>query len=165
MPAMALSLWQPFASAMFTYEQEAGVDRPIKAIETRHWEIKVPKGGVELWIHAAKKKYDRADYPEKFTRLVSGLYLDGPFMPYGVFLGSVWLTACTKADALVNAIGDLEREFGNYVNEDDYGKFQQRYGFDTDPFRIKILRYPYPYAGKQGIFYWTPPAGLEFKTR
>lgn len=158
-----ISLWQVWASAMFTYEAEAGVDRPIKTIETRHWPICVPVGGFELAIHAAKHPYRQKDYPRSFTTLVTSLGLDGPFIPYGAILGTVWVESCQKVDDLINKIGELEKTFGNYINEDDDGNFQQRYGYVTDPFRIKILKHPFPLKGAQGLFSWNPPAGLEWK--
>jgi hypothetical protein len=162
-----VSLWQPWASAMFTYEPEPGVDRPIKTIETRNWELNyIPPGGCWLGIHAAKHPYKPKEYPESFARTVTRLKLDGPFMPYGAVLGFVWLLYCKKADELVKAgLGELELMFGNYVNEGDDLKFEQRYGWVTDPFRIKILRTPYPLAGKQGVFYADLPKDLEFKER
>jgi hypothetical protein len=155
-----LSLWQPWASAMFTYEVE---DRPVKTIETRHWPIYVPSGGCALAIHAAKQKYRRQDYDGDFAYMVSSLKIDNSYMPYGAVLGIVWLDSCKKADELINMIGPTERMFGNYVNEDDNGDFQQRYGFVTDPSRIRILRQPYTLRGMQGVFTWDMPEGLEFK--
>lgn len=60
-------------------------------------------------------------------------------------------------------IDSLEKLFGNYVNVGDDGEFQQRYGWTTDPSKLKILKTPIPYRGEQGIFTWNVPEGLDYK--
>lgn len=160
-PIRILSLWQPWASAMFAMRPNTAI--PVKAVETRHWEL---KGSFPFWlgIHAAKKPYRRDDYPRSFTSLVSEFKLDHAFMPYGALLGFVWATACRKVDDILrDGIDPIEQAFGNYVNEGDDLQFQQRYGFVTDPSKIKILKVPYAMRGQQGVWTWTPPEGLEFK--
>lgn len=160
-PIRALSLWQPWASAMVTFEP--GVpDWPIKTIETRHWPIKVSEP-FALAIHAAKQPYKPEDHDPEFAHAVDSLQLTHGQFPYGAVLGIVWIVACKKVDEVRDSISPLERAFGNYVNLDKDGRFQQRYAFGTDPSRLLILKTPYPMKGAQGIFSFAQPEGLEFR--
>lgn len=153
-----LSLWQVWASAM---AKQMPNGNPVKAIETRHWPIKA-SCPFDLAIHAAKLKFVPSQWHEQFVAYCRQYRLLDDIV-YGAVLCIVRVIAVKKVDDLWATLTPLERAFGNYVNNDDHGTFQQRYGFVTDPKHLRVLKQPQYVRGMQGVFNWEPPVGIEFK--
>lgn len=158
-PIRVLSLWQPWAAAMATYQP--GTNLPIKANETRNWRPHI--GPFWLAIHAAKKKYRPSDYDPQFVKRVRDFKLDNCWMVYGAILCLVYVVDFPEVQSLSYPLTDLERTFGNYVNANDDGEFEQRYAWRTDPNKLKVLKNPVYMRGEQKLFTWDVPTGLEFK--
>lgn len=121
----ALSLWQPWASAIAIGE---------KSIETRHW-ISHHRG--PLLIHAAKKgpKLVVADCID-----VLDLNLDAEHIPYGALVAVAKMVRCCRAE-------DLEVS----SREDVLGDFSRgRFGWVLED--VRAFKQPIPFRGKQGIF-------------
>lgn len=124
----ALSLWQPWASA---------VAIGLKSIETRHWWTGV-RGPIA--IHAAKRwtgeeREFAADFAGRFDER-----LRNP--PLGAIIATATLTACSKSEQLIGKISATEEAFGNYG--------PRRFGFVlTD---VVALAEPIPFRGMQGFF-------------
>ena len=125
----AISLWQPWASAMAL---------GLKKNETRHWGTAY-RG--PLLIHAAKKKINISDnyYLLKNLRKHG---LNPHEMPYGALICMVYLVGCEQIGyENCPACDSLEYLLGNY----DHGRFM----WITD--NLKIFD-PIPYKGSQGFF-------------
>ena len=155
----ALSLWQPWASA---------ITLQLKRIETRHWptDYRGP-----LAIHAAKTDTrelrmwweinvvgrDRFDPQrlssdpkyrrrlEKFKALGISSYDD---LPRGAMVATCELLDCQRTQDLVQAglVSEEEMSWGNY----EPGRFGWLLG------SIVGLSAPIPYSGAQGLFTWQP---------
>ena len=96
----AISLWQPWASALM-------LGRGFKEHETRHWSTTY-RGLVA--IHAAKRwTRDQVYAADELTR--AGFSLD--VLPRGCLLGWAVLEACVRTDALVPSLRD--RVAGNWT--------------------------------------------------
>ncbi len=133
----AISLWQPWASALVV---------GVKRNETRHWPTHY-RGLVA--IHAAKRR-TRAER-ECFADILSdsadsraafgdALALDFDTLPFGAIVGIGNLAACVRTEGL--AVSLLEDSWGNY----EPGRFAWQ--FD----KIWRLREPVPCVGRQGFF-------------
>lgn len=118
----AISLWQPFASA---------IPYGFKHIETRHWSTNY-RG--ELAIHAAKK-----DTPElREIARIGGI----PFiLPRGEVVAIVTLTDVLPSEVFAGIITETERYFGDYN--------PNRYGWILT--NIRAIK-PFPFKGGQGFF-------------
>lgn len=121
----ALSLWQPWASAIVI---------GAKCIETRHWSTYY-RG--PLLIHAAKRKTAVADEIEDLE-----LKLDIQTLPFGALVAVARLDACKQAKVVAGSLTDREFSLGNYSE----GRFAWMLS-DIRPFSE-----PIPYRGAQGIF-------------
>jgi activating signal cointegrator 1 len=119
----ALSLWQPWASAIAI---------GVKRIETRHWPTNY-RG--PLLIHAAKRKTDVADEIEDLE-----LDLDLTTLPFGALVAVARLVDCRRTDGL--AVSDREAMLGNYSTG--------RFGWILED--IRAFSDPIPYRGAQGLF-------------
>jgi activating signal cointegrator 1 len=123
----ALSLWQPWASAI-------ALGR--KHIETRHWSTSY-RGPIA--IHAAKRwTPDERDMHErefKAGRMPARL-------PLGAIVAVARLYAILRTEDLRHALTEDERFWGNYGDG--------RFGWMLDG--IKPLERPLPFKGAQGIF-------------
>jgi hypothetical protein len=121
----ALSLWQPWASAIADGE---------KRIETRHWSTYY-RG--PLLIHAAKQgpKSQVADWIDDLM-----LDLDVDLIPFGALVAVSKLARCCRAEDL-----DVSER------EDQLGDFSEgRFGWMlTD---VRAFKEPIPFKGMQGIF-------------
>ncbi len=139
---------------------------PIKSIETRNRPIE-HRG--PMAIHSALKKFVPAKTDPVFLYHVRKLgLLNYPRWPeepfeYGKVLCIPWIVDCLKVDDVRDKISPIELMFGNYVNEDANGKFEQRYAWITDPSKLRILKTPVHEKGHQYFWDWKMPEGLEFK--
>jgi hypothetical protein len=125
----AISLWQPWASAMAL---------GLKSIETRHWPTRV-RGTVA--IHAAKRwTRDEREEAEDFARLFNAPSLLDP--PLGSIIAIGNLVTCWRVEEWRGVVSDQERAFGNYADG--------RYGWRFEA--IQALAEPIPYRGAQGFF-------------
>ncbi|HEV7658816.1 MAG TPA: ASCH domain-containing protein [Allosphingosinicella sp.] len=123
----AISLWQPWASAMAL---------GLKRIETRHWSTKYR--GL-MAIHAAKRwTADERDF--------HAIEHEAGRMPAELPLGAVVATArlydVKRTEQLVDRISDDEHCWGNYAPE--------RYGWIFED--IVALPVPILFRGAQGLF-------------
>ncbi len=124
----ALSLWQPWASA---------VALGLKRIETRHWPTHV-RGLIA--IHAAKRwTADEQDDAAHFADVYDERLRQPPL---GAIVATAQLTACWPSATLSERISDQERAFGNYA--------PGRFGFVLED--IRPLETPLPWRGAQGFF-------------
>lgn len=123
----ALSLWQPWASAIFV---------GLKEYETRSWKTKY-RG--PLLIHAAKKKFDR----HQFFVLDSRLQADGlnlANLPYGALLGTIELVDIQPTELLTPS--NTESDYGIWTP----GRFAWRFE------NFQLFEDPIPCVGRQGLF-------------
>lgn len=130
-PIRAISLWQPWASAI-------ALDR--KHFETRGWGTTY-RG--PLAIHAAKRwcAECRAMHQGQWT--ANGFPSD---LPFGAIVALVELTDCEPTVRVLREITPSEEVWGNYAS----GRFAWRLG------NIRPLREPIPMKGKQGFWTLTP---------
>lgn len=126
----AVSLWQPWASAMAL---------GLKRIETRHWSTSY-RG--PMAIHAAKRwTAEERDFLEDQVR--SGFYpAEAEPMHFGAIVAVGRLVNITRTEQLAHAISSLELSWGNYG--------PRRYGWLFED--IRPLPEPVPFRGAQGLF-------------
>jgi hypothetical protein len=136
----ALSLWQPWASAMAV---------GAKRYETRSWAAPRTVIGARMAIHAAKRRHteDRECFEDILdecheSRAMFEAFLDLSYdsLPRGVVLCTGILKACHRVEDL--QVSAIERWWGNY----SAGRFAWEF---TD---ITVLAQPVPFIGRQGIF-------------
>ena len=144
----AISLWQPWASAMAV---------GVKRFETRHWAAPKTIVGRRVAICAAKatRPRDRAgnvvDLRAAFedildecheSRAAFETYLDLSFdhLPFGRVVCTGVLKACHRVEGL--QVSELERRWGDY----SAGRFAWEF---TD---VAKLATPIPIIGRQGVF-------------
>jgi len=146
----ALSLWQPWASA---------IALGVKKIETRS---RYTHYRGELAICATQKK--SAELNDVFNELLEqhmamrfafadALELGYDTLPFGCVVAVVNLYACGDADYFVATEGELELALGNYA--------AGRYGWCLKD--LKRLAKPVPVVGHQGFF--NLPPDVEAKVR
>jgi hypothetical protein len=147
----AISLWQPWASLWLS---------PRKIHETRHWSISVPKNGVWMAVHAAKRPEKRLD--PQLLSIVRADFGDDWFdkLPRGAVIGRVWLTGCVRInDALRTSTTIDDLVCGNFATG--------RFGWKRSTF--EALKEPVPYRGLQGMFSvpddFFPAPHIEFARR
>jgi hypothetical protein len=131
----AISLWQPWASALFIRLPDGS---RIKGIETRSWSTNYTG---KLVIHAAKafpKEAQEFALSEFFMRRIP--HPDD--LPRGVLLGTVKLMGTRRTEDIRHQIDALEKMYGNYES----GRFAW---FTTDPV---LFPEPIPFKGKQLFF-------------
>lgn len=123
----AISLWQPWASAMAL---------GLKRIETRHWK---PFYRGRLVIHAAKRwTLDEREFhamEHEAGRMPAEL-------PLGALVAVGTLTGCRRSEDLIEKITGEEACWGNYG--------PGRFGWLFED--IHALPDPIPYRGAQGFF-------------
>lgn len=127
----AISLWQPWASA---------IALGFKTHETRHWET-LYRGPIA--IHAAKKKFvigrqycadgEWLDHVSKWATNDS--------LPYGAVVCTAELVSCKRMPDARPA-DQLDYLYGNW----DEGRFAWRFE------NLVKLSVPIPYVGRQGLF-------------
>lgn len=123
----ALSLWQPWASAIALGH---------KRIETRHWSTSY-RGPIA--IHAAKRwtaeEREFASVERALGRLPDRL-------PLGAVVATARLIGIRRTEDLELTIGPIEKLYGNYG--------PRRFGWMLDD--IRPLLEPFPCVGRQGLF-------------
>ncbi len=119
----AISLWQPWASAIIIGE---------KSIETRSW-ITYHRG--PLLIHAAKRKADVSDWIDDLQ-----LDLDAESIPFGALVGVADLVRCCRAEDL--DVSDRERLLGDYS--------RGRFAWVLE--NVRAFEKSIPFKGRQGLF-------------
>lgn len=126
----ALSLWQPWASAIWL---------GWKRIETRKWSARY-RG--PLAIHAAKRwtAEEREDWA--VLSRAEGFDPAGYEMPFGALIATVCLVDVKRTEDLVDTITDQERRWGNYA--------PGRFGFIFEG--LQRLPVPVRFKGAQGFF-------------
>ena len=139
-----ISLWQPWASALFLHLEDG---RALKPDETRSWPTAY-RG--RLAIHAAKyRTRPGADYDPELDRVLEqGWHLRTADLPYGAVLGSVDLVLCGPACEVARRRWPRQLLWGNYEERDGNGKKRFAWTFQ-DP---RPLACPIPWRGSQGLF-------------
>lgn len=135
----AISLWQPWATALF--------DPNWKAHETRGWACHANVIGQRVAIHAAATMPARKLISDGVNEVLVQRYGCEwrSVLPRGAVLGSVLIVDCRAMDCLVapaEPAHRLDRWFGDWGP----GRFAWRV---DDP---RILAEPIPWKGKQGWF-------------
>lgn len=138
-PARAISLWQPWASA---------VALGLKSVETRGWATAY-KG--PLVVCASKRKPTLAEFggsPESYAAAMASA-------PFGAAVCVVWMAGCQPVESVVRAawFSESEREWG------DYTAGAGRYGFVFSE-RLRLAQ-PTPVTGRQGLFALSPAESAE----
>lgn len=156
---IAISLWQPWASALFALRaepQRGAPDVPVKRYETRHWEMPRKYAGQRVAIHAAKRwtqderefwldtvllSTDRAMYAEAFGRI--GVRSDRG-LPRGCIIGEVVFDRSIPTEDPLLIPDTIEDQWGNFS--------RGRWAWPT----IERRHYaqPTPCVGRQGFFIW-----------
>jgi hypothetical protein len=155
----AISLWQPWASAM-----PAG----LKLIETRGRPVVSPHLFGPVAIHAAAKwTADQEAFWEKHVaapHCVNSLFafrnigiVNRQFLSRGMIIAVGELYGCRRTEDLVASgiLTDLEKEWGNYAP----GRFGWLFR------NIIHLPTPIPYPGRQGWFRWVGQSEQNFVIR
>jgi activating signal cointegrator 1 len=144
----AISLWQPYASAMAV---------GAKRFETRHWAAPRSIIGRRIAVHAAKATRPRdrdgkvvdlrgvlADILDDCheSRAIFETYLDLSFdhLPFGAIIATGILKTCHRVEGL--PLSAIERRWGDYSP----GRFAWEF---TD---VTKLSTPIPFTGRQGVF-------------
>lgn len=137
----AISLWQPWASALFT---------PLKPDETRHWRIPFGLIGKDIAIHAAKRAtpderffWESCHQDEKYFQDI-GIHSYASF-PRGAIIGIVKFVSCLPTEDVTHQRTPIELHYGNYAT----GRFAW-HRHDT----TILLPTPIPCIGRQGFFNW-----------
>lgn len=148
----ALSLWQPWASALFT---------ALKPDETRHWPIPTKLIGEPIAIHASlTDTRDTRMYWEDFENNDPGaqiamaleqigIHTYGDF-PRGCIIGWIVFGAPLHTSQIAEwkeHRSALQRRFGDYS--------PKRFAWPKQ--RAELFDKPYPCTGRQGFFDWTRP--------
>lgn len=144
----ALSVWQPWATLIATGEKE---------YETRHW---VPRGWLQrgelLAIHASKRwQHDQWSLcgmsPFREALLRHGIQFPDQQLPRGAMLGVVRFVDIFHVEDIVGKLSSQERAFGNYA--------PKRFAWQFEV--VQVFEEPVAAIGQQGVFHWTPTAGLD----
>jgi hypothetical protein len=136
-PWKALSFWQPWAAL---------IARGVKADDTRdnYFDYRGP-----LAIHAAKT-VDVAGAPTELCDQALGLNWRDSVVR-GAFVAVCELVDCVPAHALYPSLTRANQAAGNFAP----GRWALRLA------NVRVLRRPIPAIGRQWLFNWTPPEGLE----
>lgn len=142
----AISLWQPWASALFV--NHVLTLKPLKPDETRHWALPGWLIGKEIAIHAAKRDtrderefWDELHENDKLSFALIGV-TSYETLPRGCLIGTLKFTACVPTVACGIRMGDAAFWWGNYLA----GRFAWRRE------ETKLFPRPIPCVGRQGIF-------------
>lgn len=129
----AISLWQPWASAI-----------PLghKSIETRHWSTAY-RG--EIAIHASKRW---APAEREFAAAEHALGRLPKRLPLGAIVAVATIVDIKPTDELLLTIGAVEKLYGNYE--------PGRFGWLLE--NVRALREPVGCTGRQS--FWTLPADV-----
>lgn len=150
---IAISLWQPWASALFAPLNPGASPEAIKGYETRHWPMPDRCIGRMIAIHAAKR--DTADEREFWTDVVMApgrretyghafaaigvqKYAD---LPRGAVIGTAVFRSPVRTEQM-GAIGEIESDWGNYAFN--------RWAWPV--IETTLFPQPIPFVGRQGFF-------------
>jgi hypothetical protein len=123
----AISLWQPWASAMAVLRP--GTDRALKSVETRGWRPVPEMIGQRLAICAAKTQRDPetgaklSDWWMEHVKRRQGYracfemagFTDWESLPFGAVLCHGVLAGVHPTEKLVHEIDAIEKDWGNYA--------------------------------------------------
>ncbi|MEN6464525.1 MAG: hypothetical protein ABFD62_05025 [Syntrophaceae bacterium] len=132
----AISLWQPWASALFIVLPDGS---RLKTNETRGWATK-HRG--RLAIHAAKTFPSEAKSFTQNERAFGRLPDVYPLFTYGAIIGTVNVLGMRRTEDIVSQVSALERLYGDYS--------PGRWAWITSD-QI-LFDEPIPFKGKQGFF-------------
>jgi hypothetical protein len=127
----AISLWQPYASA---------IPLGLKSVETRHWQTS-HRG--EIAIHAAKRF---GPEEKRFAMAERALDRLPARLPFGAIVAVVCLVSIRTSDELKLQVSAIERLYGNYE--------PGRFGWMLE--EVRPLTTPVACLGRQGIFNLSP---------
>jgi hypothetical protein len=130
-----VSLWQPHATL---------VARALKLNETRSWEIDY-RG--PLAIHASKRKYKPAEYPQELRTQMLMDGVDSYGFVYGAVLCIVDVVDCVRASEIRERLSPRELIYGNYDETEG-----PRFAWVMN--NVRVLPKPVELVGHQGIFHW-----------
>lgn len=140
----AVSLWQPWATALFLRDADS---KRIKPDETRCWPIAY-RGPIA--IHAAKAvPVPGMDYSlelDAVLRLLLGKTTAD--LPRGCILGYGQVVACDRAPKVRARRSPAQTLWGNYDERDGNGRL--RFAWTID--QMTPLVFPVPWRGQQGLF-------------
>jgi len=144
----AISLWQPWASALFTV---------LKKYETRHWALPKALIGQTVAIHAAKH-WSGAEIqfwrdtvsdgipacPRAREELGTiGIHGSGS-LPFGCVIGTLRFVACHDTNIWAPEEDGMQMHWGNFSED--------RFAWErAEP---KLFPKPIPCIGRQGFFDW-----------
>lgn len=144
----AISLWQPWASAIFA---------DVKHFETRHWKMPMSLAGVKVAIHASKRdtpeivadfdRLVRAGRPENYGAFLALRYERFRDLPLGYILGTVVFSESVPTNGGIEW-SEAERDWGNYASG--------RFAWPIVKGSVERFQDPVPFTGKQGFFNWEP---------
>ena len=101
----ALSLMQPWASALFVRRPDGKV---LKSIETRSWKTNVTG---RIAIHASK------GFPPEAREFAASEYANGRLpnrLPFGAIIGFVTIMGMRMTDDIAHQIDPIEKLYGDY---------------------------------------------------
>jgi hypothetical protein len=156
----AISLWQPWASALFAPLKPGKAPHAIKLHETRHWKLPAHLVNERIAIHAAKR--DARDEREFWTDVVMAEDVRETYghafaaigirnyhdLPRGCIIGTVRFGACRETQGQFSEEWPSS-DWGNYSG----GRFAWHV-IETNHFPK-----PIPCVGRQGFF--TIPTPIE----
>jgi hypothetical protein len=123
----AISLWQPYASA---------IALGLKRIETRHWSTNY-RGPIA--IHAAKR-WTREQ--REFCATEHSLGRLPNRLPFGAIVAVAVLEDCVPTWHCKQSVGAVEKIYGDFTDG--------RYGWQLS--HVRALQEPVPFRGAQGFF-------------
>lgn len=141
----AISLWQPWASALFVRYEDGQL---IKPDETRHWPIPRWVIGQTIAIHAAKRdtRDEREFWDDLPARDRAAFACIGireySELPRGCLIGTLRFTACLRTEDAGVEFGSDAYSWGNY----SAGRYAWRHANGV------LLPAPQPCVGRQGFF-------------
>lgn len=140
----AISLWQPWATALFLREADGSRMKPD---ETRSWPIAY-RGPIA--IHAAKAEAVKGvDYYGDLDGILFRVYgRKTPDLPRGCILGCGQLVACDRAPKVRPLRSLAQTLWGDYSEHDGQGR--RRFAWTID--NLELLPAPIPWRGQQGLF-------------
>lgn len=153
----AISLWQPWSSALFAPMNPGASMEAIKTYETRSWpmpslligqEVAIQaakrntKDEQEFWMHVVMDTTRREIYGHSFAAIGIHNYSD---LPRGAIIGKVKFARSVHVEDL-DVLGEIEHDWGNYS--------AGRYAWPVT--ETNLFPAPIPCMGRQGFFDWTP---------
>lgn len=140
----AISLWQPWATALFLREADGS---RIKPDETRSWPVAY-RGPIA--IHAAKAEAVKGvDYSPQLDEILWRLCgRRTPDLPRGCILGRGQLVACEKTIKVLPVRSLAQTMWGDYSEYDGNGR--RRFAWRVSD--LEMLPAPIPWRGQQGLF-------------